>query len=89
MIDVKQAVLLAKQGALQLLNAGQPNLEEIERELYQNRDVWSVTLSVARDVDHLPPLARLGADPLIYRRFLIDAATGELLAMKMREVASR
>ena len=32
---------------------------------------------------------RLGANPLTYKRFLIDSETGELVAMKLREIANQ
>jgi hypothetical protein len=34
-------------------------------------------------------MAALSADPLQYKRFLIDVETGELLAIKLREEASQ
>ena len=89
MIDVKQAVQVAKAKAAEMLNQGSSNLEEIEREIYKGRDVWSITLSIPRDIEQIPGFARLSADPLQYKRFLIDSETGDLLAMKLREVASR
>jgi serine/threonine-protein kinase RIO1 len=88
MIDVKQAVEIAKAKALEMLQENSTNLEEIERDSYKARDVWSITLSVPRDVEKLPAIARLAAEPLQYKRFLIDAETGELLAMKLRETAA-
>ena len=42
-----------------------------------------------RDVEQLPVMARLSADPLQYKRFLIDAETGELAAIQLRETACR
>lgn len=89
MIDAKQAVQLAKEAAVQMLAQSDSNLEEIEKESYQGRDAWSITLSFPRDLNHLPHFARLAADPLQYKRFLIDMSTGELLAMRLREPASR
>ncbi|HEY7305309.1 MAG TPA: hypothetical protein VH601_14390 [Bryobacteraceae bacterium] len=89
MIDVKQAVQIAKASAAEMLNQPSSNLEEIERESYHGRDVWSITLSVPRDMRLLPPLAHLSASPVEYKRFLVDAETGEFIAMKLREVASR
>ena len=89
MIDVKEAVLIAKTKALDMLDAGSSNLEEIERDTYKGHDVWSITLSVPRDLTHLAPIARLSADSLQYKRFLIDVETGELVAMKLREFASQ
>jgi hypothetical protein len=86
MIDVKQAVQIAKAKAAEMLDQSSTNLEEIERDSYKDRDVWSITLSAPRT--QMSSFAYL-ADPLQYKRFLIDAETGELLAMKLREVASR
>ena len=87
MIDAREAVLIAKRRAADMLNETSSNLEEIERESYKDREVWSITLSLRRDVNQLPPLAQFSANPLQYKRFLIDVETGELVAMKLREVA--
>ena len=89
MIDIKEAVRIAKQQAVEMFDPGNTNLEEIEREFYKNREVWSITLSFPRDLSPMSQLARLGTDPLQYKRFLIDTETGELLAVKLRELASR
>jgi hypothetical protein len=90
MIDAKRAVQLAKDKAVEMLDQPSSSLEEIERESYKDRDVWSITLSFPRDLNLLSSIARLSiVDPLQYKRFLIDVETGELLAMKLREVASR
>jgi hypothetical protein len=89
MIDAKQAVEIAKEKAADMLNQTSTNLEEIERESYKDREVWSITLSLPRNLKQLAPFAALSADPLQYKRFLIDVDTGELVAMKLREVASR
>jgi hypothetical protein len=88
MIDFKQAVQIAKAKAAERLECDSFDLEEIERDSYKSRDVWSITLSLPRDRGRLPPMSRLAADPLQYKRFLIDAETGELLAMKLRETAA-
>lgn len=91
MIDVKQAVQIAKKEAANILNELSSNLEEIERETYKGRDVWSITLSLP-DKLKKNPLASLGRDyidALHYKRFLIDVETGELAAVKIREVASQ
>ena len=85
MIDAKQAVTIAKQRAADLLGTVISNLEEIELGTYKDRDVWSITLSVPRDLTALSPLAQIGAEPLQYKRFLVDAQTGDLVAMKVRE----
>jgi serine/threonine-protein kinase RIO1 len=89
MIDVKEAVRIAKVKAAEMLDKDVSNLEEIERDSYKGHEVWDITLSVPRDMDQLSVMARLAADPLQYKRFLIDTETGELLAMKLRETASR
>jgi len=88
MIDVKQAVQIAKEHALNMLGQ-KTTLEEIERQSYNNRDVWTITLGLPRDLEQLSPFARLGANPLTYKRFLIDSETGELVAMKLREIANQ
>ena len=87
MIDAKVAVISAKQRAAEVLGQSGSNLEEIERETYRDREVWSITLSFPRDLNQVAPIARLGANPLQYKRFLIDVETGELVAMKLREPA--
>ena len=95
MIDVKQAVLIAKRSATEMLQQPTSSLEEIERDSYKNREVWSITLGLPRDPDRLSAIAKgsslaaafLSDSPLNYKRFLIDAETGEFVAMKLREVA--
>ncbi len=70
-----------------MLNQTAINLEEIERDSYKGHEAWSITLSLPRDIERLAPIVRLGINPLVYKRFLIDVETGELVAMKLREVA--
>ena len=89
MIDAKQAVQIAKQKAAEILQETSTSLEEIDRADYSGHDVWSITLSLPRDLERLPHVARLAADPLQYKRFLIDTNTGELVAMKLHEFAPR
>jgi len=89
MIDAKQAIQIAKAGAADLLDQAASSLEEIGRDSYKDRDVWSITLSGPRDLRLLAPIAQLAAPPLDYKRFLIDVETGELVAMQLREVASQ
>jgi hypothetical protein len=85
MIDMKQAVQIAREKAAEVLDQPVSGLEEIERETYRGRDSWSIMLSVPLN---LGKAAFFGfTQP--YKRFLIDAETGELLAMKVREVASQ
>lgn len=84
MIDAKQAVVLAKQKASDILGPGPYALEEYERET-GSRDLWLITLSSPRNLDDLPPLIRLATSPVQYKRFVVDAETGEVIAMKLRE----
>ena len=63
------------------------SLEEIQRETYQGRDAWSITLGVPRNLEHLSPMSRLSASPVQYKIFLIDAQTGEML--KLHALAPR
>jgi len=88
MIDVKEAVLIAKQKASEVLGQAVTTLEEIEREEYKGLEVWSITLSYPRGPGQISPLSRLSADPLQYKRFLVDAETSELHAIKVREFAA-
>ena len=88
-IDAKQAVQIAKAKAAEILERSSSNLEEIERITYNGHEVWSITLSVPRNISHLPVMAQMSADPLQYKRFLIDPETGELVAILLREIASR
>lgn len=89
MIDAKQAVQIAKASAADLLNQASSNLEEIERDSYKAREVWSITLSLRRNVTEQSPVVQLFAAQLQYTRFLIDIETGELVAVKLRELASQ
>ena len=82
MIDVKEAVGLAKAKAVEMLGQ-EGSLEEIEREGFKGRDTWSITLGFP---PRFTPFSGIAKE---YKRFLIDAETGELMAMKLRELASR
>ena len=87
MIDVKQAVQIAREKAVEMLGQPAIRLEEIEKETYKGAEVWSITLSLPR-----APAARspydLTASPIDYKRFLVDAETGQFVAMKIREIAA-
>jgi|HubBroStandDraft_4_1064222.scaffolds.fasta_scaffold737484_2 hypothetical protein len=92
MIDAKVAIYIAKQKAAEVLDQSASRVEEIERDSYKGRDVWSITLSFPRDPNQPGTAAQYLAqlsDPLQYKRFLIDVDTEELLAVKIREVASQ
>ena len=86
MIDFTQAIKVARQYAAEVLGATSASVEEVERHVYRKRDVWVITLGVPRDVSSLPAVARIAASPIDYKRFLVDAETGEFIAMKLREL---
>lgn len=85
MIDVKEAIQIAKTKAAEMLQEISPSVEEIERDVYKNRDVWSITLAVSRNPKHVSSLIQ----PINYKRFLIDSESGELLAIKLRELSTQ
>jgi len=82
MIDVKQAVQIAKEKALEML--GTPaNLEEIERDSYKGHDVWSITLSLPNHPSpQTSPQTRLFqlANPLPYNLDPAHSQAGNLIA---------
>lgn len=89
MITAKEAVEIAKKFAGEMIGKNPLNLEELERELYKDRDAWSVTLSFPQEPSIITAFSsQLGMQPLQYRRFLVDAETGDFIALKLREVAS-
>ena len=89
MIDVKEAVQIAKQKAIEILGAESASLEEIDRSMYNGVDAWEITLGVPRDLDQVSPLARMSTAPVQYKRFFIDVQGGKFLAMKLHELAPR
>ena len=48
MVEAKQAVQFAKEKAAEMLGEQSATLEEIERDSYKGRDVWSITLGLPR-----------------------------------------
>lgn len=84
MIDLTQAIKVARQAALELLDVRSATVEEIERHKYRGRDVWVITLGFPGAVE--TAIARLTGNRLEYKRFLVDAETGDFVAMKIREV---
>jgi hypothetical protein len=88
-IEAEKAVLIAKQEAARMLGKTAPTLEEIELDSYKGREIWNITLGFARKTSGHPPLARISMDPIQYKRFLVDAATGKLVAIKLREPVAR
>ena len=94
MIEAKEAVKIAKERASEFLDSVRTGLEEIELEDYKGTQVWSITLSVPCNVDLLTGFqsaaSRLSLSPtVVLKRFLIDADTGQFVAMRLREAATR
>lgn len=90
MIDAKTAVEMAKARASEMLGMRSFNLEEIERTTYKGLDAWDITLSFPPNLTESPLSAiSVLSGSLRYKRFLIDPETGDLLAMKLREVATQ
>jgi hypothetical protein len=85
MVTVQEASARARKYAREVLGDMPFSLEEVERESYKGRDVWRVTLGFPKRRLAAPELIRsLGASlPLEYKTFLVDANTGEPIAMKL------
>ena len=98
MIDVKTAIQIAKDHAKDLFDGASVGVEEFERESYDGRPVWVITLSLpkrqAADSADAPPgalgpLSRLMNPSTEFKRFFVDEESGKILAMKIREFAYR
>ena len=63
-----------------MLGASDILLEEVERDKEGPNDVWLITLSVPGRAG----LSVLGRD---YKRFVVRGDTGEVVSMKIRELA--
>jgi hypothetical protein len=95
MVSVKQAFLSAAEFAASVLEPERLNglkLEEVETGEVNGADVWLITLSVARPNGYLTPLSQaLGlpenARDREYKTFAVRKDTGEVLSMKIREIA--
>lgn len=89
MIDVKQAIRIAKEHFVDLLgNQGNLLLEEVEAVRQNGSRLWKITLSTPTPIDQLGPMTPL-FNPKYrkdYRVFTIDAQTGEMLSMKIRSI---
>jgi hypothetical protein len=81
MIDVKQAVQAARSYAQDVLGQQAPTVEEIERDSYKDHDTWRIVLGFR--------VFGVGILPKEYKSFYVDAETGETLAVKIRELATR
>jgi hypothetical protein len=98
MVSVKDAVESSRLfaiGALGQERTAGLQLEEVELGKYLDRDAWKITLSMLRPnpfagVDKLKEALSGIASPYAprdYKSFLVDRETGEVLSMKIRELA--
>ena len=85
MISVQEAFERAKGYAREVLGDMNYTLEEVEQDAYKGRQVWRLTLGFPKRRPTAPELGRLlGAGyPLEYKVFLVDANTGDPIAMKL------
>jgi len=90
MVTLKEAFQNAVEYGRQVIGDFQFTLEEVERDTYKDKDVWCITLGFPKRSHLLRNTMEelLGTLPREYKTFLIDAQTGEALAMKIREVAT-
>jgi len=85
MVTVQEAFSRAQEYASGVLGDMPYTLEEVEQDSYKGRQVWRITLGFPKRRPTAPDLVRsLGAGlPLEYKTFLVDADTGEAIAMKL------
>jgi hypothetical protein len=94
MISVKDAAQRAAEFARTVLadnpeaNAwgSQVRLEEVETGHSQGRRVWFITLSIPDSANALAAFA--GQRSRLYKSFAVDTENGEVLSMKIRQLAS-
>ncbi len=85
MITVQEASARAMEYAREVLGDMTYTLEEFELRSYQDRPFWYITLGFPTRRPPAPELLQLigTALPLEYKTFLVDAASGEPIAMKL------
>ena len=85
MVTGQEAFVRAKEYARELLGEKEYTLEEVEQDAYKGRQVWCITLGFPKRRTTAPELIRsIGAGlPLEYKTILVDATTGEPIAMKL------
>jgi hypothetical protein len=96
MVSVKEAVESSRLFAVGVLGQERTaglQLEDVELGKHLEKDAWQITLSVLRPnpfaANSLQALAGTASPyaPRDYKTFLVDRETGEVLAMKIRELA--
>jgi hypothetical protein len=89
MVSVQQAVGSAvtfAQGLFEGESLRSLRLEEVDAGDVNGRPVWQITLSMTERNSPLSALSLSGA-PREYKIFTVDKATGDVLSMKIRELA--
>jgi hypothetical protein len=87
MVDVKQAVAAAvafMKDVLEPSRATDLLLEEVELGRSEGRQVWRVTISMPKPTGVLSNVLSGARD---YRRLKVDAETGQVQSMRIRELA--
>jgi len=88
MVTVQEAFHRAVAYAREVLGGDDFTLEEVERDRYKDKDVWCITLGFPKRRPVPSELARVFANlPREYKTFFINADDGEVVAMKIRELA--
>jgi hypothetical protein len=85
MVDVQEAFTRAQEYAREVLGDLAYTLEEVEQDSYKGRQIWRITLGFPKRRPTAPELMRaLGTSlPLEYKTILVDATTGQPIAMKL------
>jgi hypothetical protein len=93
MVDLKDAVTNAVAFARSVLERDRVKdllVEEVERSTKAGRDIWLITLSLPKTGNELralfSPLNNRQTDRE-YKTFAVDAETGEVLSMKIRDLS--
>ena len=95
MIEIKEAVAAAKEFAKEVFDEGElRNLRLEEVEFNEAGKVWRITLGwLESSIQQNPLLAGMlsnpSALPRVYKTFVVDADSGQVQSMKIRETASR
>jgi hypothetical protein len=91
MVSIKQAFANAAEFAASVLELEDPRLEEVETAEANGAVVWLITLSMVRSGapfnNALAALSNFRGVPRDYKTFTIRKDTGEVLSMKIRELA--
>lgn len=89
MIDLKNAVSAAYNYLKPIQDMMGNRLEDLrleEVELSEDKSFWLITLGFERPVKTKTPLAEIAIPKREYKLFKVNSQTGEVEAMKIREV---